>query len=156
MSYDTGRLWIIVYSLAITGILLPFFFLAPVAGFPLSSDQSKQVISLLLPVFLGYLGSGVVFIFNPPPGPLPELTEVNRRMLALLIHGVFAIFATSFLALICAFGIANNKSALPGSGMDFPTFSNGITTILSIMTTVVGAAVIYLFGVRPQERSGAI
>jgi hypothetical protein len=35
--------------------------------------------------------------------------------------------------------------------MQFASLSNGITATLSMMTTVVGAAVIYLFGVQPRE-----
>lgn len=70
MTYDSARFWVLAYSLGLTGLLLPFFFLAPVIGYPLDNDQAKQALSLLLPVFLGYLGSGVVFIFNPPAGAL--------------------------------------------------------------------------------------
>jgi hypothetical protein len=154
MSYDAARFWVLAYSIILTGLTLPFFFLAPIAGYPLDPDQAKQSLSLVLPVFLGYLGSGVVFIFNPPAGTLPELNEANKRLLGLLIHGIFFVFAVSFLALIIAFGISNKKTGLPGSGMEFSSFSNGITATLSIMTTVVGAAVIYLFGVQPREGKG--
>jgi hypothetical protein len=155
MSYDAARYWVLAYSLCLTGVMLPFFFLAPVLGYPLEGDQARQALSLVLPVFLGYLGSGIVFIFNPPGGALPELSDANRRMLSLLIHGIFFVFAVSLLALLIAFGVSNKTGRPPGSGMQFTAFSNGITVLLSVMTTVVGAAVIYLFGIQPRGGQGS-
>lgn len=52
MTYDSARFWVLAYSLGLTGLLLPFFFLAPVIGYPLDNDQAKQALSLLLPFFL--------------------------------------------------------------------------------------------------------
>jgi hypothetical protein len=150
MTYDEARFRIILFSLCLTGVLLPFFFLAPTIGYPLSPDQSRQVISQVLPVFLGYLGAGVAFMFSPPGNKLPDQPESNKRLLALLINGIFVVFTVSLLAILIGFGVSNARTALPGTGISFPTFSDYITTVISLMNTVVGASVIYLFGVQQQ------
>jgi hypothetical protein len=150
MNYDDARRKIILYSLVLTGLLLPFFFLAQAFVYPLSSDQSTQTLSLIVPVFLGYLGSGIAFVFNPPGNALPEPSDATRALLRLLINGAFAVFALGFVSLLTGFGWANRLGATPGSGMSFQAFSNGITLTLSIMTTVVGGSVIFLFGAQAK------
>lgn len=152
MTYDQARFRVILYSLILTGVLLPFFFLAPVFHFPLSSEQSQQSVSLILPVFLGYLGAGASYVFNQRREALPEQSVYDLRLLGLMINGIFVVFTLCFCALLFSFYMANRDTGLPGTGMDFPTFSNYLTAILSILTTVVGASVIYLFGVQPKEK----
>jgi len=154
MNYDDARRKIILYSLLLTGVLVPFFFLARAFGYPLSPDQGTQTLSLIVPVFLGYLGSGIAFVFNPPGAALPEPNAQTRALLRTLINGAFIVFAVSFVSLLVGFGWANRPSALPGAGMSFSTFSNGITLILSIMTTIVGGSVIFLFGAQARDARG--
>ena len=144
MLYDEARARVILYSLLITAVLLPFFILAPAIGYPMSNEQAYQVVSLIIPVFLGYLGSGVAYIFNQPIKRLPAQTPANRDLLSLCLNGIFIVFSLSFAALLLSFYSGNRRSADPGIGMEFPTFMNYLTVLLGLLTTVVGAAVTFL------------
>ena len=150
MTIDDARLRVIIYSLGITGILIPFFFLAPSLGYPLSSKQARVIMAVILPVFLGYLGSAVSFVFNHAQPP-PKTNISSERLLGVLLNGSVAVFALGFGALIFAFGHSNRAAALPGTGMSFDDFSTGVTTLMSIMTATIGAAIIPLFGAKKKR-----
>ncbi len=150
MSYDTARTRIIMFSLALTGALLPFLFLGPALGYPLSPPQAGQMISVIVPVFLSYLGAAVAYVFKPGGETLPTAGPQTRPLLGMLINGGFIVFTLSLASLLVAFGYSNRLSAPPHSGMEFSDFAAGITVILGILTSTVGASMVYLFGMRPE------
>ena len=145
MTYDTARTRIILFSLAVTGSLLPFLFIGPAVGYPLQPPQARQLIAVIIPVFLSYLGAGIAYVFKGTPAE-PEPNPERRSLLGLLINGAFLVFTLCLLSLIGAFGYSNRLSALPGTGMEFTEFAAGMTAILGILTSTVGASMVYLFG----------
>jgi hypothetical protein len=64
MTTDEARRWIVLASLTITGAVFVFFLLAPVSGYPLEIAQAQGIFQIVLPVFLGYLGSATHFVFK--------------------------------------------------------------------------------------------
>jgi hypothetical protein len=150
MTNDGARRRILLLSLAITGILLPFLFIGPAAGYPLTAPQASQLISMIVPVFLSYLGSAVAFVFLRQEEQ-EELGTRKHDLLSIVVNGGFLVFAICLVSLFGAFGFSNRLSAPPGGGMPFADLSTGVTTVLGIMTTTVGASIVYLFG-RPQDR----
>ena len=64
LSTANARNALIAMSLTLTTGLLGFFLVAPAAGYPLQFDDSMRVLQILLPVFLGYLGSATTFAFR--------------------------------------------------------------------------------------------
>jgi hypothetical protein len=64
MTVDGARRWIIITSLVVTGLAFAFLVAAPPLGYPLGWDQSQRIIEILLPVFLGYLGTATHFVFH--------------------------------------------------------------------------------------------
>ena len=63
MTTDQARRWMIVASISITGLQLIFFLIAPAVSFPLTYPKNLDILQMILPVFLGYLGAASHFIF---------------------------------------------------------------------------------------------
>ena len=62
MTVDQARKWLILSSLIITGVQMIFLFVAPIVDSPIFSKIS-DLLQIVTPVFLGYLGSASHFIF---------------------------------------------------------------------------------------------
>jgi membrane protease YdiL (CAAX protease family) len=144
MTFDTARMRVISLSLLITGILLPFFFAAPTLDYPLSDAQAQQILSAVLPVFLGYVGAAVAYVFKPRPEP-DLATARADPLLSVIVNGAFLAFGIGFVVLLFAFGFSNRASQPPGAGMPFADFSKGVTGLLGLMTASIGAAIVHLF-----------
>jgi hypothetical protein len=147
MTVESARKWLVVSSLSTTGVMFLFFLLAPAVGFPLLFAQSLRILEVILPVFLGYLGSAASFVFRSSSGA----DEVGFRksassLIGLLIAGPIVIFAVSLLAIILAFGITNRPGAPPGSGISVDQLTAGVSVILGLLVVTTNVAVGYLFG----------
>jgi hypothetical protein len=156
MTIDGARKSIIVTSLVATGLVFVFFLVAPPLGFPLEWDQGQRVIEILLPVFLGYLGTATHFLFHSnKPQVLPTL-ELQNSLLGLLIKGPIWVFAIACAAILFAFGYSNRSTAPSGSGMSIDQLSWAFTAALGILAVTSSVAVAYLFslGEKPEPRAG--
>jgi hypothetical protein len=143
-------------SLAVTGAILLFFIVAPVFGYPLEASEARRFIQLVLPVFVGYLGSATYFVFGATGvADAPPLSGgmAASTYLSLLIRGPVVIWAIVSAAAVLAFGFANRLDASPGSfKMSVDDLSYLFTATLSLLTATTGVAVAYLFGRAPATQ----
>src|SRR6516164_4337019 len=84
---NDARKWLILASLSMTACLFIFFLLAPTIGFPLTFSQARGLLEIVLPVFLGYLGSASHFVFSHRSRSQREQAAASQEMTILLIRG---------------------------------------------------------------------
>ncbi|MBY3074814.1 hypothetical protein HFO71_31380 [Rhizobium laguerreae] len=144
MTYKDARKWIVTWSFGLMTVYGAVFIVGPALRYPLAFDQSIQLLQIVFPLFLGYLSTAIVFMFEgtdaPPAIATPEL-------LGLLTKGPFVAASIMSLALFVAFWIANSTdsgSALSDS-MSFETFSSIFSLVIGIYTATTSALVAYLF-----------
>lgn len=145
MSQEQARIWIILASLAITCALMLFFFVAPTVGYPLESKQALQLLELVLPLFLGYLGAASHFLFRSDRGTRPR--HMRRQQLALLVRGPVLVFAFVVVGLLFAFGWSNRSAAAAGVGMSYDTLSGSLSAALGLLAATTSVMVSYLFSI---------
>jgi hypothetical protein len=76
MTVDRARKWIILSSLIITGGQIIFLLIAGSFGFPLEYPKNLNLLQIITPVFLCYLGSAAHFVFmNPSPVVIKMASE---------------------------------------------------------------------------------
>jgi hypothetical protein len=152
MTAHNARRWIIYSSLGLTAAAICFFFIAPAVGYPLTFAQSLRALEIILPVFLGYLGSATLFVFRVPSAN--DAREVHRaasfspglgELAGVLVRGPIILVAISFLVLVSVFGVTNSPHAAPGAGISIDQFTAGISTILGLLTVTTNIAVTHLF-----------
>jgi hypothetical protein len=100
---------------------------------------------LLFPIFLGYLASAVVFLFE---GKLETSAPLDPDLLSLLTRGPFYATIALAIALFASFWYANSTD-IPGSTLlrfPYPVFSSAFSAIVGIHTATTSALVAYLFG----------
>jgi len=147
MTVHVARKWLIYASLATTAAAFIFFLMAPVLGFPLTFDQAIRLLEILLPVFLGYLGTATHFILREPETQARGSIASRGRgeLLTLLVRGPVIVFALATIAAIVAFGMSNSESAEPGSGMSVDTLAVILTAVLGVLTVSTNLLVASLF-----------
>jgi hypothetical protein len=147
MTVDQARRWIVTASLLATGATFVFFAVAPVAGYPLTWDQGKRVFEIVLPVFLGYLGSATHFLFHRRRSHNDVTLDDRSGLVGLLVRGPLAIFGLAVVAVLFAFGLGNRLSAPPGSGMSLDTLAWLLTGLTGLLAVTTNVAVAYLFSI---------
>jgi len=147
MTPHVARKWLIYASLITTAAAFVFFLIAPVSGFPLTFEQSIRLLEILLPVFLGYLGTATHFVIRGSQA-LPNNFVPSRgrgELLALLVRGPVLVFVIATVSAITAFGISNGSAAPPGSGMSLETLAIILTAVLGLLTVSTNLLVSALF-----------
>jgi hypothetical protein len=147
MDVFKARKWLITSSLVITGANFLFFIVAPALGYPIRFDQSVSLMKIVLPVFLGYLGSATQFVFTPAKTPL----ITHLQFLDLIVRGPVIVFGVATLMAIVTFGYSNRLTAPAGSGMSVGVLSSIITASLGLLAVTTNVVVSYLFAV--EERA---
>lgn len=146
MTADHARKWIILASLTITGVQIIFLFVCPAIGFPLEYSTSLHLLQIVTPVFLGYLGSAVHFIFMNSAPPV----TVRNEYLGPLVKGPIVIYSCAMLAAFGTFGYSNRSGVSVGNGMTVDDLATSISVSLGILAVTTGVIVSYLFtGNRP-------
>lgn len=146
MTASGARRWLILSTLTISTSLLLFFILAPVAGFPIQFSQSFRVLEVIVPVFLGYLGTAALFVFRAGvPEDDIEFRPAVANLVGLLVKGPVLVFGLGTIALIAAFGLSNGKDAAAGTGVSLDQLSGGMSMILGLLAVTTNVAVAYLF-----------
>jgi hypothetical protein len=155
VTVASARKYLVTSSLSLTAALFAFFLLAPATGFPLVFDQSLRILQIVLPVFLGYLGSASSFVFRSDSSEDQLAFRRGTSSLAsLLTLGPVLAFTIALSALIIAFGVTNRPNAPPGSGISIDQLTTGISIILGLLAVTTSVAVNYLFGGGHNEASG--
>jgi hypothetical protein len=142
LTFDEARKWLILFTLCCTGANFLFFLLSPVLGFPLEQAEAIRVLEIVLPIFLGYLGTATQFLFQT--GTRPVRAAVNSDLLSILVRGPAILFAIISVATIVAFGYANRRG---GRGMTPDTLSAIITINLSLLAVTTNVIISNLFPV---------
>ena len=143
MTIDLARKWLIVSSLSITGVQIVFLLIAPVLGYPLEYPKNLDLLQIVSPVFLGYLGSASHFIFQNPAPDVP----VQNKFLGLLVRGPIAIYVLAVSGSFIAFGYANRASVEPGKGpaMSISNLATALSLCLGVLAVTIGIISSYLF-----------
>jgi hypothetical protein len=98
------------------------------------------------PVFLGYLGSAVHFIFQRSVPDVP----VQNEFLGILVKGPIIIYTVAVISALAAFGYSNRVGAEIGSGMSEDALSTTLSLSLGVLAVTTGVITSYLF-VAPKE-----
>ncbi len=151
MDTDNARSWVINASLLITAANFVFFFVAPAVGFPLTFDQAARLLEIVIPVFLGYLGSATHFLFRPYRPRAHRAPVHSSKLLGILVRGPVVVFGIATLAAIFAFGFSNRKSAPPGVGMGIDDLAGALAASLGLLAVTTSVAVSYLFSRESME-----
>lgn len=141
MSEDHARKWLILASLLITGAQLIFYLVAPFIGFPLDPPRNIDLVQIVTPVFLGYLGTATHFLFITPP---PQV-QVNREYLGYLVKGPILIYCGAVIAANAAFAYSNRTGAVLGQGMSVDTLRTSLSISLGVLAATTGIIVSHLF-----------
>ena len=149
MDVDQARKWLIVSSIVITGGQLVFLLIAPVIGYPLTYPKNLDLLQIISPVFLGYLGAAAHFIFKSPAPQIP----VQNQYLGILVRGPVIVYALAVTAALAAFGYSNRVGAPIGSGMSVDHLSTALALALGVLAATTGVLTSYLFAA-PTHGSG--
>jgi hypothetical protein len=139
-----ARLFIASYCVFMTGLLLCFFLISPLfLPFNPGKDENVQLVQIILPVFLGYLGSASQFLFRSSgdrttfPG--------DERLLFILTVGPCCLFFALNVVLFTIFYLQKTPIA---------EITKWFTMILSLLTSTVGVITVNLFATRnPPTRA---
>jgi len=148
LSVPSARVAIVAFSLGITGVLLCFLILAPSIGMPFNPGRNENLmlVQVVIPVFLGYLGSASHFLFRARAAPDVEVAD--ERLLGLLVFGSFGLYVLANTTLFAAFYLSNRPD---GPGMSIDELSKWFTLILGLLTCTVSVITSYIFNAsRPQ------
>jgi hypothetical protein len=149
MTVDKARHILIISSLVITGCQLIFLFIAPSFRYPLGYPDNLNLLEIISPVFLGYLGSATHFIFQPQQHDAP----VQNRFLGTLVVGPLTIYSIAVVGAFTAFGLSNSAEATPGSGMSVSNLATALSVALGVLAVTTGVIVSYLFSSQSNARS---
>jgi hypothetical protein len=155
MTTDGARAWLITASLAATGAAFVFFLAAPAIGYPLTWEQSIRLFEIVLPVFVGYLGAAVHFVFKIPRDTNQPQLPVSP-LFGLLVRGPFILFVFACITSLWVFGFSNRAEAPPGQGMNVDTLAWAFSAALSLLAVTTTVVVTSLFAnkARNTTRTG--
>jgi hypothetical protein len=145
-----ARRWLVVASLCISGAFLVFCALAPALGFPgLDGGDALRLLEITLPVFLGYLGSAVQFVFG---GEARLVRVVDPVMLMLLVRGPVVIFGLTVAISLAAYGVSHRNAAPVGTGLSIEVLAGLVAASMGLLAATTNVIVGYLFGVHGDKR----
>jgi drug/metabolite transporter (DMT)-like permease len=139
MTAVDARRKLILLSLVTTVIFSAFLIISPLFT-PFSSKEALQVVQVVFPVFAGYIGAAVLFLFrgNPSIGTVADPSLLNT-----LIYAPFIVFWCLAAAVLFYFYLSNQPDH--GQGMTFPELMTYVTLIISFMNVTTGALGAFLF-----------
>jgi len=149
MNIVEARKWLIVASLSITGFQMVFLFIAPTLGFPISYPKNLDLLQIVSPVFLGYLGAASHFIFKKDQ----VSTSVDNEYLGLLVKGPVLIYCVAIIAAFAAFAAfaySNRLDAEIGTGMSIENLGNAVSISLGLLAVTTSIITSYLFSVEAK------
>src|SRR5262249_42756146 len=132
MTLRSARIWLIKWSIAITGCLFLFFATAPaIARYPLKYDDAFDILKIIVPVFVGYLASGARYVTGQATDDSDEPAP-NSELLAVLLKWPIWVFCVCTVVLLSAFAYSHSR-AFTGDGMTPKTLSLYVSALLSIL-----------------------
>ena len=104
---------------------------------------------IVIPLFLGYLGSAAQFVFAPKKAQVAPVLEY----LGILTYGPIMVFSLGLTSVLFAFGYSNRIDAPPATGMSVDDLSNILTAALGLLAVTTNVLVSYLFAVEGKQTS---
>jgi hypothetical protein len=147
LTVDKARGFLISSSLFITGCQIIFLIVAPAFDYPLIYPKNINILQIVTPVFLGYLGAATHFIFRIPP---PQVV-VDVEFLPALVIGPVVVYILAFIAAFWAFGYSNRSGAPVPGGMSVDNLATLLSIILSVLAATTGVMISYLFAVHQNS-----
>jgi len=141
MTTNEARAWIIKWSLMIVGSQMVFLLVAPAIDFPIEFPQNLDLLQIIGPVFLGYLGSASHFLFRSSSAEM----AVDQRLLSLLLKGPIYIYVVAVSAATAAFWYSNRQGATIGEGMSVPQLATSYSIVLGLLAVTTSVIISYLF-----------
>jgi hypothetical protein len=152
MTPNQARTWLIRATLSVTAADLVFFLLAPRMGYPLPPDEAPRLLQIIVPVFTGYLGAAIHFLFGAAqPASVRKGRGVPSQM-RMVVQGPVALFSVWVVAALIAFGWSNRVAAPQDTGMSVDELASHMTAALALLTATTGIVVNYLFGEAPRTK----
>lgn len=148
MHPTEARQRIVVLSLATTVVAAGFLIISPLL-IQLETQDAYRVVQIIFPVFAGYLGSAVLFLFQRRAG---RTRVQDPQLLRYLVLGPFFIFWFLGIVLFIFFWASNLPGGIPGMSVD--QLSNYVTMLVSFMNVTVGALTSFLFNAEEQAAKG--
>jgi hypothetical protein len=152
MDVNGARMWLIKSSLLVTTCVFLFLLIAPLFNYPLEWEQTPRLFEIVLPTFLGYLGTATHFLFHHDEKPQTLKLNGTSQLLSLLVKGPIVVFGLGSIALMFAFGYSNRHGATRGAGMNIDQLAMVISGLLGLLTATTSVAVSYLFSLRHKSQ----
>jgi hypothetical protein len=138
-------------NIVVIGVVLSFFGLAPLVGFPATWEESLGLALAVTPVFLGNIGFAAAYAAQPSLKG-GAVGDDRLPLITLLAYGSILLFALVALAFCAAFWISNRHGQLAtGSGMSLQTLQAAIAASLSTNTVTSNHLMARIF---PTSRRG--
>jgi hypothetical protein len=149
MTTEDARRKLILLSLSTTVLFSAFLIISPLFT-PFSSKEALQVVQVVFPVFAGYIGAAVLFLFRGSP---TNGAIADQGLLRTLIYAPFIVFWCLAAAVLFYFYLSNQPGH--GEGMSFPELMTYVTLIISFMNITTGALGAFLFQSEEIRRAEA-
>jgi hypothetical protein len=140
MTPQDARRLLILLSLLTTTVFAILLILSPLL-IQIDSTDAYRILQIVFPVFAGYLGTGVLFLFRDKPA---RNSVADAAILRYFVYGPFLIF-WSISAAVFTYLYLSNLTSSTGAGMKVSDLSNYITMLMAFMNATVGALISFLF-----------
>jgi len=125
-----------------TVVLTGFLIVSPLI-IQIESRDTYRLVQIIFPVFAGYLGSAVLYLFQ---GTKSEVTVADPTLLKYIVYGSFCIFWSPDIALF-GFFYLSNVPTIKIKGMQLGELANYLTLLIAFMNITIGAMTTFLFNV---------
>lgn len=141
-----ARRTIVLYSLMTTVVLTGFLIVSPLL-IQIESQDTYRLVQIVFPVFAGYLGSAVLYLFQ---GARSEVTVADPTLLKYIVYGSFSIFWFLDVA-VFGFFYLSNMPEIKIKGMQLGELANYLTLLIAFMNVTIGAMTAFLFNVNSSR-----
>lgn len=152
MNRHSARVWIIKASIVCTAITLALFGIAPVFDV-LNWSDSRRLLEIIIPPFMGYLGMASHFVFKEKTSDTAPLNTKETELLNLLVKGPFYLFAIAVVITCIAFVYTNAPSASAGTGMSVDNLATSLSAALALLAVTTNIIVTRLFEANSEQAS---
>jgi hypothetical protein len=142
MKIEVARRKVLLLSVATTVVFACFVIVSPLF-LQLDGSEALQVVQIVFPVFAGYIGASVIFIFRG--NTIGEREPIDPELLRYLVYLPFVVFWSLGAAVFVYFFVSNLPNSGGKQGMSFPQLATYITIIISFMNATTGALTSILF-----------
>jgi len=145
-TWDDARIWLITWCAVTTGFFVLFFIVAPYLPYTryvFGGGRASQALSILTPIFFGYLGLTTAYLLQPQPKlPAPAMNPV----FSIIIKAPVVIFSMGLAVLVITFWLSNWLARAVGDGMAPDDFTFYLSLLLTLLSGTTGVLFSAIFG----------